>query len=95
MTNIFERSTGEQQAPSFDKLREALPEKLRDEFRELGDVVFKLSGGKMGVEEQTADGEEEKKIEEFTSEEKQVKYDRYNELEGIAKNNLKGKNTVL
>lgn len=50
MANIFEQPNREQQLPSFDELKDALPEELRDEFEERGDIVFELSGGKMGKE---------------------------------------------
>ena len=50
MANIFEQPDKEQQLLSFDELKAALPEELSNEFQELGDVVFKLSGGKMGKE---------------------------------------------
>jgi hypothetical protein len=87
MSNIFEQP--DKKLLSFDELEKALPEELRDEFQEVGDLVFKLSGGKMGKEKQLADDEEEKQLEEFSHGEEKKMFDRYNELAEIAKNNLK------
>ena len=79
--------------PSFDEMREALPENLRDEFDVLGNIVFELSEGAEGGKKQAyLDGsEEEQQVDEYNQEEKEKLSSRYRKLEEIAKENMKEK----